>query len=107
MSHSANAARQRASAKANRASRCGRSEFVNLSAWRIGNDAWRARRGKVCFFEKKQQKTFVPFGCGLPGKAQPGPAKVFWFFFSKKNRFLWPGQCGSSPPETFIDSAVM
>jgi hypothetical protein len=48
---------------------------------------WR-KRNKDFFFEKKKQKTFDYFGCGLSGWAQPRLAKVFWFFFSKKNRFL-------------------
>jgi hypothetical protein len=47
-----------------------------------------AAGGKAVFFEKKQQKTFGAFGFGLCGKAQPRLAKVFWFFFSKKNCFL-------------------
>jgi hypothetical protein len=34
------------------------------------------------------QKTFDHFGFGLPGQARPSFAKVFWFFFSKKNGFL-------------------
>jgi hypothetical protein len=43
---------------------------------------------KVFFFEKKKQKTFAP---GLPKdptrkpRRAPEQAKVFWFFFSKKN----------------------
>jgi hypothetical protein len=48
------------------------------------------RRRKHVFFEKKQQKTFIHFGFGLSGEAQPRLAKVFWFFFSKKNCFLSP-----------------
>jgi hypothetical protein len=36
------------------------------------------------FFEKKKQKTFVPWCLGLPDLTRHGP-KVFWFFFSKKN----------------------
>ncbi len=44
---------------------------------------------KVFFFEKKKQKTFVPFAlppirhCGHG--AYISGQKVFWFFFSKKN----------------------
>jgi hypothetical protein len=45
---------------------------------------------KSFFFEKKKQKTFDCFGFGLSGRAQPKVAKVFWFFFSKKNRFSRP-----------------
>jgi len=44
--------------------------------------------GKQFFFEKKNQKTFIRFGLGLSGEAQPRLAKVFWFFFSKKNGLL-------------------
>jgi hypothetical protein len=40
---------------------------------------------KHFFFEKKQQKTFIHFGFGFSGEAQPKLVKVFWFFFSKKN----------------------
>jgi hypothetical protein len=39
------------------------------------------------FFLKKEAKTFATLGTGCryaPNKI----AKVFWFFFSKKNRFL-------------------
>jgi len=43
---------------------------------------------KVFFFEKKKQKTFVRVGFGFTGWAKPKGTKVFWFFFSKKNRFL-------------------
>jgi hypothetical protein len=50
---------------------------------------------KACFFEKKQQKTFDHFGFGLSGLAQPSFAKVFWFFFSKKNCFLPRGLCSA------------
>jgi hypothetical protein len=44
--------------------------------------------GEHFFFEKKKQKTFGRFGFGLSGTAQHGIAKVFWFFFSKKNCFF-------------------
>jgi hypothetical protein len=44
------------------------------------------------FFWKKEAKTFVHFGFGLSGWAQPSFAKVFWFFFSKKNGFLPRGR---------------
>jgi hypothetical protein len=46
---------------------------------------------KAFFFEKKKQKTFDHFGFGLSGWAQPSFAKVFWFFFSKKNASLLGG----------------
>jgi hypothetical protein len=38
---------------------------------------------KRFFFEKKKQKTSVHWSL-----AQAPRIKVFWFFFSKKNRFL-------------------
>jgi hypothetical protein len=46
------------------------------------------RKGKYFFFEKKKQKTFDYRRIwGLAGDARPlrQLAKVFWFFFSKKN----------------------
>jgi hypothetical protein len=46
---------------------------------------------EVFLFEKKKQKTFARFGFGLSGKAQPRSAKVFWFFFSKKNILFFLG----------------
>jgi hypothetical protein len=43
---------------------------------------------KYFFFEKKKQKTFFSWpGCPERSSA-PKRAKVFWFFFSKKNYFL-------------------
>jgi hypothetical protein len=39
------------------------------------------------FFEKKNQKTFANLASLHPGKPKPEQSKVFWFFFSKKNRF--------------------
>jgi hypothetical protein len=55
---------------------------------------------KAFFFEKKKQKTFV--SCrGLVTGARKR-AKVFWFFFSKKNIFLpyhsGHRHRGSTPP---------
>jgi hypothetical protein len=44
----------------------------------------RRRHESVFFFEKKNQKTFDWFGCGLFGWSGPGFVKVFWFFFFKK-----------------------
>jgi len=41
----------------------------------------------VFFFEKKKQKTFIPWLCRLSPAPSEG-IKVFWFFFSKKNYFL-------------------
>jgi hypothetical protein len=39
---------------------------------------------KAFFFEKKKQKTFVHFCFGLAGESETHFAKVFWFFFFKK-----------------------
>jgi hypothetical protein len=36
---------------------------------------------------KKEAKNFCSTGFGLAAEAQPKFVKVFWFFFSKKNRF--------------------
>jgi hypothetical protein len=41
------------------------------------------------FFEKKKQKTFESLSRALPVDARQC-AKVFWFFFSKKNIFSAP-----------------
>jgi hypothetical protein len=41
------------------------------------------------FFLKKEAKTFCEFAYAVRQRETP-IAKVFWFFFSKKNRFL-PG----------------
>jgi len=44
------------------------------------------------FFEKKNQKTFIPSPFALPDTTEtvvPKQTKVFWFFFSKKNIFLF------------------
>ncbi len=38
------------------------------------------------FFLKKEAKTFYPFASRTPGMARSNRTKVFWFFFSKKNR---------------------
>jgi hypothetical protein len=43
------------------------------------------REEKRFFFEKKNQKTFDCSGFGFPGWSEAKFAKVFWFFFSKKN----------------------
>jgi hypothetical protein len=48
----------------------------------------KASEKKAFFFEKKKQKTFATFGFGAAGDAQPRGSRVFWLFFSKKNRFL-------------------
>jgi hypothetical protein len=38
----------------------------------------------VFFFEKKQQKTFVYFGCDSPGETEAEFAKFFGSFFQKR-----------------------
>jgi hypothetical protein len=48
------------------------------------------RKGKVFFSEEKKQKTFMPLSRLHPA-AHAQETKVFWFFFSKKNRFLLLG----------------
>jgi hypothetical protein len=44
-------------------------------------------KGRKRVFLKKEAKTFAPWGARCPA-ANPMKSKVFWFFFSKKNRFL-------------------
>jgi hypothetical protein len=44
------------------------------------------RERRFFFFEKKRQKTSGGFDFGAAGDAQPGPSKVFWCFFLKKER---------------------
>jgi hypothetical protein len=48
--------------------------------------------GRPAFLKKRSKKTFDHFGFGLSGKAQPSFARVFGFFFSKKNGFLPRGR---------------
>jgi hypothetical protein len=60
--------------------------------WRAGFVSSAQSIGKNSFFEKKEQKTFVPDG-ELSRKTSSlhcriDVMKVFWFFFSKKNCFL-------------------
>jgi hypothetical protein len=55
----------------------------------VGKGERKGRQGKVFFFEKKKQKTFVTFGWSM-WRLRAKVPKVFWFFFSKKNFFL-PG----------------
>ncbi len=43
--------------------------------------------GKAFFSEEKKQKTFAPLSRFFPVSRRQG-AKVFWFFFSKKNGLL-------------------
>jgi hypothetical protein len=61
---------------------------------------------------KKEAKNFCSTGFGLSTEAQPEFVKVFWFFFSKKNRFLYrlpsveaisiPGQLRKKKQKTFV-----
>jgi hypothetical protein len=46
------------------------------------------KAGKDLFFGKKEARNSCQAGFGLSTEAQPELVKVFWFFFSKKNRFL-------------------
>jgi hypothetical protein len=45
-------------------------------------------QSKVFVSEEKKQKTFVSWCTRTPGHVRHG-AKVFWFFFSKKNTLLF------------------
>jgi hypothetical protein len=53
---------------------------------------WAGKVRKAFFFEKKNQKTSIPFGARVQGKPthtrEPKGIKVFCFFFSKKKAFL-------------------
>jgi hypothetical protein len=53
---------------------------------------WAGKVRKAFFFEKKNQKTFIPFGARVPENIthtrEPKRVKVFCFFFSKKKAFL-------------------
>jgi len=49
------------------------------------------RESKRFFFEKKQQKLLVLRALEFSGPTPAGP-KVFYFFFSKKKRFLLPSR---------------
>jgi hypothetical protein len=44
-------------------------------------------RKKIFFFEKKKQKTFPTLSRTYP-RSPAQVVKVFWFFFSKKNRLM-------------------
>jgi hypothetical protein len=53
------------------------------------------------FFLKKEAKTFATGAAQECGKARDevgAVAKVFWFFFSKKNRFLTDSSTASTNP---------
>jgi hypothetical protein len=43
--------------------------------------------GRTSFLKKRSKKLLLT-GFGLSAEAQPEFVKVFWFFVSKKNRFL-------------------
>jgi hypothetical protein len=58
------------------------------------------RAGRPAFFEKKgggrpagSKKLLIILASACPDRPKPSFAKVFWFFFSKKNRFLPRGLC--------------
>jgi hypothetical protein len=74
--------------------RGGRDFSVVFSDAYVPHHAWRDRRldrqrkRKVFFSEEKKQKTFDLWRGGSPDYVRQS-AKVFWFFFSKKNGFLW------------------
>jgi hypothetical protein len=59
----------------------------------LGVDAYVAepnvmqKESKQFLFAKKNQKTLIHFTRGLPHRVLQR-AKVFWFFFAKKNCFL-------------------
>jgi hypothetical protein len=56
------------------------------SAGALAQVAAKQKKG-LLFVNKKKQKNFSSMGRG--GALAPRPMeKVFWFFFSKKNRFL-------------------
>jgi hypothetical protein len=62
----------------------------------MGISSFSACGRKAFFFEKKKQKTFDYFGFGLSRIGSAQFAKVFWFFFSKKNCFLRVSKRASS-----------
>jgi hypothetical protein len=51
-----------------------------LGGWHVP-----AHKEKVFFSEEKKQKTFIMGRLRSPGPSRQRP-KVFWFFFSKKNK---------------------
>jgi hypothetical protein len=55
-----------------------------LSSSRGRRKGWKVRKH---FFLKKEAKTFAPW-CARWRNARAKTAKVFWFFFPKKNCFL-------------------
>jgi hypothetical protein len=51
----------------------------------------------LLFLKKKKQKDFIRLRPEIPGFSGRKVRKVFWFFFSKKNRLLTPALPPSSP----------
>jgi len=45
-------------------------------------------RKALLFLKKKKQNAFYDFGAWWVHAHSPSQVKVFWFFFSKKNRLL-------------------
>jgi hypothetical protein len=60
--------------------------------WRAFSDpaAGRDQAGSKRFFLKKEAKTSIRSASRQPWSQPSKWIKVFWFFFSKKNRFLTP-----------------
>jgi hypothetical protein len=54
-----------------------------------GGGRARQERRKTFFSEEKKQKTFMSLSRFYPA-TYAKDIKVFWFFFSKKNCFLFP-----------------
>jgi hypothetical protein len=52
-----------------------------------GADTWPVSKGRMFFFEKKNQKTFAFLRARCDWRG-PQEIKVFCFFFSKKKSFL-------------------
>jgi hypothetical protein len=48
--------------------------------------------GRAFFSEEKKQKTFIRLASAFPDRHEAKLAKVFWFFFSKKNMLASPDQ---------------
>jgi hypothetical protein len=53
-----------------------------------GEAARSVRGGRPSFLKKRSKKLLVILAAAVPGKIERQFVKVFWFFFSKKNRFL-------------------
>jgi hypothetical protein len=74
---------------------------LGLHGWdndtHVAGNARAPQKRKRFFFEKKNQKTFIPTPAALSGpilkrwgldRGSGGEIKVFWFFSSEKNIFL-------------------